>query len=429
VIEGWSYALNSGLVGIGSDNARGTFDRVTVQKLPPEITLDETVDFEDGTAGLLAGESLGNWLVGGDARYLGLPALGDELAFSAADLGGLAHSSYLELSAVLNTDATGGLVFDQYADDDFKFVAIDVESGQLVIGHHSPKHGRVIDVAVDRPLVAGQDYLLKLIVKGTGVSVSLDGQTLSGFGFNGAVVDGGFGVFSWGGASAFDEFTVKTNDPQFATEADPESLVAATAATFEGAQAPVSEEQLRPILDAAARRWLEAGMLSADDLERIDDVRLEITDLSDRTLGQASADTIWIDATAAGHGWFIDTTPIDDSEFRARAADGVLRATPDSDAFGGMDLLSVVMHELGHVFGLDSHELLGDTLGTGLRVEPARSPAPDAAAASDSSVPLSYEIRVLAAEALRQQDEDEDDDDLDFTIQEISLDSGPDLLN
>jgi hypothetical protein len=55
------------------------------------------------------------------------------------------------------------------------------------------------------------------------------------------------------------------------------------------------------------------------------------------------------------------------------------------------------------------------------------SRSPDAAAASDSSVPLSYEIRVLAAEALRQQDED--DDDLDFAIQEISLDSGPDLLN
>ena len=42
-------------------------------------------------------------------------------------------------------------------------------------------------------------------------------------------------------------------------------------------------------------------------------------------------------------------------------------------------------------------------------------------------MPLSYEIRVLAAEALRQQDED--DDDLDFAIQEISWDSGPDLLN
>src|SRR5262249_52179077 len=86
------------------------------------------------------------------------------------------------------------------------------------------------------------------------------------------------------------------------------------------------------------------------------------------------ADTILIDPMANGFGWFIDTTPLEDSEFGAGDAGGTLRAAVYSPAFGRMDLLTVVMHELGHAFGLEDldaqvhpDELMAETLAVGIR--------------------------------------------------------------
>ncbi len=64
-------------------------------------------------------------------------------------------------------------------------------------------------------------------------------------------------------------------------------------------------------------------------------------------MGLAGNDTIWLDVDAAGHGWWIDSTPLDDDEF--------LNAGSDAGGLEGMDLLTVVMHELGHVFGFSEH--------------------------------------------------------------------------
>ena len=40
-IDGQPYGLNMGLVGVGSNNSRGTYDNVTVQALPPQTSLRE----------------------------------------------------------------------------------------------------------------------------------------------------------------------------------------------------------------------------------------------------------------------------------------------------------------------------------------------------------------------------------------------------
>ena len=42
--------LNTGLVGVGSDNSRGVFDSFVVQTVPPQTTFDTTEDFSDGIA-------------------------------------------------------------------------------------------------------------------------------------------------------------------------------------------------------------------------------------------------------------------------------------------------------------------------------------------------------------------------------------------
>ena len=75
-----------------------------------------------------------------------------------------------------------------------------------------------------------------------------------------------------------------------------------------------------------------------------------------------------ISADAAGYGWFVDPNPLQDQLF----VNGVAQA--GSAAANRMDLLTVVLHEMGHFDGwteLDpaTHPdaLMALTLGTGQR--------------------------------------------------------------
>jgi CSLREA domain-containing protein len=117
-------------------------------------------------------------------------------------------------------------------------------------------------------------------------------------------------------------------------------LFAESAVTQRAAE-HLEQHQLGPIFDAAIdllrHQQVPASLYS--------NVEIAIADLPGATLGLATHNSITIDTNAAGHGWFIDNTPLDDSEFDASLTDSV--------APRGMDLLTVVMHELGHVAGLD----------------------------------------------------------------------------
>jgi hypothetical protein len=186
-------------------------------------------------------------------------------------------------------------------------------------------------------------------------------------------------------------------------------------------ESTLTQAELAPILGEAIRRWSEAILLGGGSLDRLNALSIQVADLEGQTLGLASDDSVWIDTTAAGHGWFIDPTPTDDSEFRASTVDGALRATPASPAAGSMDLLSVVTHELGHVLGLDSHELFGTALDTGLRLTPEAPQAPAGLPASSRSdldaMRREYAISILAAEGWVPDDEEDDE----FTITEIPI--------
>jgi hypothetical protein len=87
-------------------------------------------------------------------------------------------------------------------------------------------------------------------------------------------------------------------------------------------------------------------------IDRLQQVQFVITDLDGPDLGQATSDTIYIDADAVGYGWFVDRTPRKSEEFRPTSGSAQLFAV-DRRAVDRIDLLTVVSHELGHIAGLD----------------------------------------------------------------------------
>jgi len=137
--------------------------------------------------------------------------------------------------------------------------------------------------------------------------------------------------------------------------AEPE-IVNSTAATLQ-------ENELAQAVLEAKRRWQRAGA----DAAVLRDLTVRIGNLDSNLLGQATGNRIVIDSNAAGHGWYVDQNMRSDGEFHQ-----LLKPL-------GMDLLTVVMHEIGHVLGYDHDDpndgiatLMDDTLDTGER----RSPVP-----------------------------------------------------
>ena len=80
----------------------------------------------------------------------------------------------------------------------------------------------------------------------------------------------------------------------------------------------------------------------------------EIADLPANQLASSTSSVIKIDETAAGYGWYVDLKPVDHEEFLVIVPDRELQVTEDSVAFGRVDLLTVVMRQLGTV--LDKKE-------------------------------------------------------------------------
>jgi hypothetical protein len=145
--------------------------------------------------------------------------------------------------------------------------------------------------------------------------------------------------------------------------------------------APVlMESELAPIVTEAVRRWEATGLTPAQRAE-LAAVSVRIDDLNGAgRLGEHVPGTITIDDDAGGKGWFVDATPMDDSEFTGTAGSPQMSAVSGAAA-GRVDLLTMVMHELGHELGLDDldptnspAELMTGTLVPGLRRLPASVP-------------------------------------------------------
>ena len=153
--------------------------------------------------------------------------------------------------------------------------------------------------------------------------------------------------------------------------------------------APLTPNELSPTLIEAVARWVETG-LDTRQSALVSSVQVVICDLPDAYLGAVQGTTIYLDTTAAGHGWFVDPTPDTNEEFTLMASTKEWTVT-HSPAATHYDLLTVVFHELGHVLGLEdvsatTHHLMSESLPLGTRRLPQAAEV-DALFGHDSLAP------------------------------------------
>lgn len=149
----------------------------------------------------------------------------------------------------------------------------------------------------------------------------------------------------------------------------------------------LTSDEIAKLADAAATRWQDAG-LTAEQEALLEDIEISIVDLESNSIGAADGTTVYLDWNAAGKDWFIDETPFQDEEFEFAVSSTVLRDL-DGEAQYGVDLVSVLVHEMGHVLGLEdiyssaqSGSVMYNTFGEGERRLPSTGQANGAEAGS-----------------------------------------------
>ena len=114
---------------------------------------------------------------------------------------------------------------------------------------------------------------------------------------------------------------------------------------------PLTETQMAFVANAAMQQW--SATIAPDQRELLNSLSFVlVTNLPGDAVAWSIGDgNVLVDMNAAGRGWFVDATPKGSSEFQT-SGDSLIAAT-GSSAFGRMDLLSAVIHEIGHVIGYE----------------------------------------------------------------------------
>jgi hypothetical protein len=258
--DGSSVGLNKGLIGFGSNNSRGVLDNVSVSTVSQGSTLDVTDYFEDGTPDQPSGPAAGTWTES-NGRYVGSAAANGYAVRTSDYNASIQPNSSVTVEATLSTTGIGGVAFDTYASNDFKFAALDVAGQRVVVGHVDPRRGWVVQTSFATALTAGTDYVLNVVLKDTVATVSLNGNVLGSFMFNAAVADGQVGVVTRGGTTSADRFQFKTDDSAFVgTPPPPAEIRVGNASASEGdagtTAVTVTLSLTAPVSSATTVSWI-----------------------------------------------------------------------------------------------------------------------------------------------------------------------------
>ena len=257
-------------------------------------------------------------------------------------------------------------------------------------------------------IVAGQNVSVQWtasnVAAGASVSLCYDADTTwwngneTWFEVNQAPAANGAGSYTWNttgvapGTYYLAGYLWSNNQPTFYHSTQPITITAAQPLMVDASQPPqgaaalLTDQQLAPIVTEAERQL--AASAGVQILTSMAGVKVEVADLAGGLLGEESGKTILIDQNAAGYGWFVDPTPSDNSEFATVLGPYALQAQNGSPAANRVDLLTTVMHEMGHVLGLEhsaSLDLMYPTLALGQRHLLSASEALSLAAAANSS--------------------------------------------
>jgi hypothetical protein len=137
------------------------------------------------------------------------------------------------------------------------------------------------------------------------------------------------------------------------------------------------QDDIQSLLPAARQYWLNVGATEV----QLDGIEFNIATLAPRVAAMTLGIQITLSADGAGWGWFVDTTPASHEEFTADDAFSEFKAQTGSTAEGKMDLLTVLIHEMGHTMGLGHVVGNGDVMAQYLTPGVRRLPAIDDIAA------------------------------------------------
>ncbi|HKY31809.1 MAG TPA: LEPR-XLL domain-containing protein [Candidatus Polarisedimenticolia bacterium] len=230
-VDGVPVGLSAGMVGLGTDGSRSTFDNFRVDVLAPVVKVSV-----DPMASL--GAKSGQWSPAGTS-YIGFASTGQPPAVSTFGIQS-APLSFIDYSSLVFTENMAGLVFDYHGQHDYKFAALKPGSRQVIIGH-AIETGVVYDAVVSANLKTNSAQKLGLSIKGGTVNVLVDGQFILSRSYATLLSDGGLGVLSDGGTSSFGTMRAKSEDTGFRVVQDSASglssgeLLSATSVTVEPA--------------------------------------------------------------------------------------------------------------------------------------------------------------------------------------------------
>ena len=124
-----------------------------------------------------------------------------------------------------------------------------------------------------------------------------------------------------------------------------------------GAVPVLTKDRLDATVAAAVHIWRTSD-ITTQQSERLGQIRIRMANLPGRQLGFTAGTVVTIDDDAAGRGWYAPPVPFDHTTSNTAS----VFSTNSSSFAERVDLLSAVLHELGHVMGLPESSLTGDVM-------------------------------------------------------------------